>query len=495
MGRRRFLNRAAMGFLLLLAGGALHSSPELPMDNDKNPNLKNAPQVLLQGLPTSLQLSNIQTLTEWTIASNLTGRLISGFSNGSLKPGIASSWAISEDKKSIEFEIDSNARFSDGRPIRSEDVVYTFRSLISSGGTTKFKFDHSVIDCINDEKQTCKAITILSPSRVRLTLKVPIIRLLPLLSLPDYGIISSKKSAAQGQWADWAVTSGDYSIDQENTDNRRIVLKRNSSIVSHGPNQILIMEAPSAKIDKSIIESHPNAVFRLPSLQSIETETHDTVESAPFWNRLVFINSQSPVVNAKRSKQLFRELERIINGKLGLIQSNLVPGYSLPFQAHSQPIKLDVRGSILISSFLYSDADLDSMIDTLKKRFPRMKTMIANTPREFIAAWNTGGFDYGLAQLSYGSQDPIIAIEFLFNIYLRDREKLSIKKEYARVLSARTADERSSAIQILLNTIHSRGLAQGLGFVNASFLIPKKFMFNPRFLLTGELTFSELRSN
>ena len=41
-------------------------------------------------------------------------------------PGIVNKWTISEDKTTFLLTIDANAKWSDGKPITSADVVFTF---------------------------------------------------------------------------------------------------------------------------------------------------------------------------------------------------------------------------------------------------------------------------------------------------------------------------------------------------------------------------------
>jgi peptide/nickel transport system substrate-binding protein len=48
-------------------------------------------------------------------------------------PGIAQSWDISDDKKTITFHLDPNAKWSDGKPITSEDVKWSLEVLGGKG--------------------------------------------------------------------------------------------------------------------------------------------------------------------------------------------------------------------------------------------------------------------------------------------------------------------------------------------------------------------------
>jgi microcin C transport system substrate-binding protein len=49
---------------------------------------------------------------------------------GDHAPGLARSWAVSDDGKVFTFEIDPAARWSDGRPVTAEDVCWTFARLV-----------------------------------------------------------------------------------------------------------------------------------------------------------------------------------------------------------------------------------------------------------------------------------------------------------------------------------------------------------------------------
>ena len=54
----------------------------------------------------------------------LYGRLIRRAADGSLEPGLAESWAVSDDGKTVTLKI-RDAKFSDGSPITADDVVFS----------------------------------------------------------------------------------------------------------------------------------------------------------------------------------------------------------------------------------------------------------------------------------------------------------------------------------------------------------------------------------
>jgi len=61
--------------------------------------------------------------------------LLVNFSQKDLSPspGIAESWDVSDDKKTVTFHLDPNAKWSDGQPITSEDVKYSLDVLGGHG--------------------------------------------------------------------------------------------------------------------------------------------------------------------------------------------------------------------------------------------------------------------------------------------------------------------------------------------------------------------------
>src|SRR5262249_40218782 len=48
-------------------------------------------------------------------------------------PALASHWQISEDKQTFRFRINPNARWSDGKPVISDDVVASWKLAVDKG--------------------------------------------------------------------------------------------------------------------------------------------------------------------------------------------------------------------------------------------------------------------------------------------------------------------------------------------------------------------------
>ncbi|MBV0932182.1 extracellular solute-binding protein [Marinobacterium sp. A346] len=97
---------------------------------------------------------------------------------------LAKQLRVAEDRSWIEFDIRSEARFSDGKPVRAQDVVFTFETLLDKGSPF-FKSYYGDI----------KQVTALSERSVRFEFNATINRELPL-------IVGEVPILPQHYWAD-----------------------------------------------------------------------------------------------------------------------------------------------------------------------------------------------------------------------------------------------------------------------------------------------------
>ena len=66
-------------------------------------------------------------------------------------PGIAKSWTVSDDKKTITFKLDPEAKWSDGEPITSTDVKWSLETLGDEGALfTNYTSNVTRIDTPDD---------------------------------------------------------------------------------------------------------------------------------------------------------------------------------------------------------------------------------------------------------------------------------------------------------------------------------------------------------
>ena len=74
--------------------------------------------------------SPLTALRLW-IPANVVEPLVFFNKDGSVEPGVAESWTISDDKLTYEFKI-RQTTFSDGSPVRAEDVVFSLNAMKNS---------------------------------------------------------------------------------------------------------------------------------------------------------------------------------------------------------------------------------------------------------------------------------------------------------------------------------------------------------------------------
>jgi peptide/nickel transport system substrate-binding protein len=74
--------------------------------------------------------AKISDYTDYMAAVNLYDGLITVDSKGNLIPELAESWTVSPDAKEVTFKLRADAKFSDGSPVTSADVIYSVERLL-----------------------------------------------------------------------------------------------------------------------------------------------------------------------------------------------------------------------------------------------------------------------------------------------------------------------------------------------------------------------------
>lgn len=87
--------------------------------------------------------------------------LIAEKSDGKVRPGLAESWTYSEDLRSITYTIAKGASWHDGKPVTSEDVVFTVNKILDEENNSPLAHKLSYVENVEA----------LSPRKVRFTLK------------------------------------------------------------------------------------------------------------------------------------------------------------------------------------------------------------------------------------------------------------------------------------------------------------------------------------
>ena len=101
------------------------------------------------------------------------------------RPWIARSWRVSADAKTFTFNLRRNVRFSDGTPLTSADVVFSYRRLINLKGSPSFLL---------------ASVRVSAPNAYTVVLRSskPNPGLLRIVPNPSLGIVNSKVVKANG---------------------------------------------------------------------------------------------------------------------------------------------------------------------------------------------------------------------------------------------------------------------------------------------------------
>ena len=90
--------------------------------------------------PQTLDVHRSSGVTEANIQRDLFEGLVTETADGSIVPGAAERWEVSEDGKIYTFFLRDNGRWSDGTPVIASDFVYAFRRALSPETASDYAF-------------------------------------------------------------------------------------------------------------------------------------------------------------------------------------------------------------------------------------------------------------------------------------------------------------------------------------------------------------------
>lgn len=82
--------------------------------------------------------------------------------NGDIKPGLATKWTVSDDRKTYTFDLASDAKFTNGAPFTADDAKFSI-DRVKSAWTVSLKSAMNVVD----------STTVVSPTQLKVVLKQP----------------------------------------------------------------------------------------------------------------------------------------------------------------------------------------------------------------------------------------------------------------------------------------------------------------------------------
>jgi len=128
-----------------------------------------------------------------------------------LEPGLATTWSVSQDSRSISFTLRRGVRFSDGTPFSSGDVAYTVQQMMDPA-------QHSPVGDSFRSSSGPLQVKVEGPDRITVTFPAPVASLDKMFD--QVGILSSKSSNKE-----MAVLGPFYVADQKA--GSYLLLKRN----------------------------------------------------------------------------------------------------------------------------------------------------------------------------------------------------------------------------------------------------------------------------
>jgi ABC-type transport system substrate-binding protein len=139
---------------------------------------------------------------------------------GSLVPDLARSWTVSRDGKRYVFRLDTRMRFANGRPVRADDVAYSFERLLAPGSASsrRWVFDHVVGAAAfgRGETQVIEGVRARDDSTLSVELTAPFKPFLSMLALPAAMVVARESvgenelPVGSGRWRLAAWERGDY---------------------------------------------------------------------------------------------------------------------------------------------------------------------------------------------------------------------------------------------------------------------------------------------
>lgn len=161
------------------------------------------------------------TSIHYTVAQNVFNRLVEmendDDGNMEILPSLARSWNISEDGREYTFHLQENVEFSNGKPLTSSDVQFTFERLLTHPDSC----NKDIVDIIlgaealeNGETDHLEGFTILSDLDFVITIEQPFEAFLACLTMPGASILDQETTITAGDLfgtdAKWTIGTGSF---------------------------------------------------------------------------------------------------------------------------------------------------------------------------------------------------------------------------------------------------------------------------------------------
>lgn len=215
-GRFGWVKRLALLSLSLLTSCAL------PGTGDKAPSEAPAPggQIAVAITePDSIDPSRASNRAALSVLKVLCDTLVAADpTSGALRPGLAESWTVAPDAKSVTIKLKKGAKFHNGRPLVAQDVVNSMSRFVSttSGSPHFFLFDKVVgyADVRQQKTELLAGVKAVDESTVQVDLSVPFAEFPAVLAHPAAGAVIPKEEVERSAeaFAKKPLCTGPYTL-------------------------------------------------------------------------------------------------------------------------------------------------------------------------------------------------------------------------------------------------------------------------------------------
>lgn len=266
-----------------------------------------------------------------------------------MRPHLAKSWKISPDARRYEFELVTNAKWHDGKPVTAEDVKFTLEYGLKNSSIVKAVFG------------TLESINASEPHKVVLTFSKPAATAFALLGDPVLNLLPKHVYDTPGDPRQHPanlkpVGSGPFKL-KEWVRGDHLTLERNSDYWRAGQpylDQVIFRIIPNASVAMAVLESGEAGYFpqQVPAVDAARLRSSSSVKidfkSIAHSTLVASLNLRRPPLNkleVRNAMSLAVDRERMVQ-QVGLGQgrpgSGVVASNSWYYDKTLKPLSRDV---------------------------------------------------------------------------------------------------------------------------------------------------------
>jgi peptide/nickel transport system substrate-binding protein len=139
--------RTLILYLITISLCACHQESQQQIDYQKTyPSVQGGTMIsAMTGEPSSLIYMVAGESASAAIASNIFNSLLKYNQNLDLEGELAEQWKISDDQKTITFKLKPNLKWADGKPLTSEDVLFTWQLVTDEKTHSPYASDYQLV--------------------------------------------------------------------------------------------------------------------------------------------------------------------------------------------------------------------------------------------------------------------------------------------------------------------------------------------------------------